>query len=393
MIDYYKILLQSLQYSKDNQYKGYNKYDALDSPFLNKISFGNKYLRLIYSQAIMRSPVNIRPILGVPKSINPKGIALFSMAYLNLYKNSQKDEYLDEARKLLAWLKENSCSFNGSNCWGYQYPWQDVGFFAKPNLPNRVVTYFVVSAFMDAYEVTGDETYFSIAKDSIPFFIDAPKILFEDESMRCMSYVPVEEINWIVMDVSALTASIVSRINKYLNDDRIAKIAKKLIHYVVDKQTDNGAWYYTHPPGMKRIDNYHTGYILDAILDFMNHTNDKSYLDNYSLGLDFYKNNLFLDSGAPKWYANKIFPFDVHGSAQGVLSLLKSAKYFPEQPERKNNIIFAKKIADWAIENMFNEKLGYFYYQQSRFYKKRFTLMRWCNAWMARALSELIRVK
>jgi hypothetical protein len=390
MSDYHKILIQTLNYSKDNQYKGYNKYDALDSTLLNKISFGNKYLRLIYSQAIMRSPVNIRPMFRVPKTINPKGIALFAMAYLNLYKFTQEEEYLDEARTLLTWLTENSCLFNGSNCWGYQYPWQDVGFFAKPNLPNRVVTYFVVSAFMDAYEITGEETYLSIASDSIPFFIDAPKILYDDETMRCMSYVPVEEINWVVMDVSALTASIITRINKYNDNERIARIAKKLIHYVVDKQTDNGAWYYTHPPGMKRIDNYHTGYILDAILDFMNHTNDKSYLYNYSLGLDFYKNNLFLDSGAPKWYANKIYPFDVHGSAQGVITLIKSAKHFPENEGSKNS---AKKIVDWTIENLFNDKKGYFYYQKSRYYKKRFTLMRWCNAWMARALSELIGIK
>ena len=183
MSDYYKILIQNLNYSKENQYKGFNKYDALDSSLLSTLSFGNKYLRLFYSQIVMRSPVNLRPFLGVPKTINPKGLALFSIAYLNLYKYTQKEEYLDEAKELLSWLIENACYYKGSICWGYQYPWQDVGFFAEANLPNRVVSYFVVTAFMDAYEVTGDESYFSVVVDSIPFFIDAPKILYDDEKM------------------------------------------------------------------------------------------------------------------------------------------------------------------------------------------------------------------
>jgi hypothetical protein len=31
---------------------------------------------------------------------------------------------------------------------------------------------------------------------------------------------------------------------------------------------------------------------------------------------------------------------------------------------------------------------GRFYYQQTRFYTKKFTFLRWCNAWMCRALAS-----
>ena len=37
-------------------------------------------------------------------------------------------------------------------CWGYPYPWQDVGFFAPRDFPNRVVTSFVGQALLDGYE-------------------------------------------------------------------------------------------------------------------------------------------------------------------------------------------------------------------------------------------------
>ena len=56
----------------------------------------------------MRSPINVRPLFGVPKTRNPKGAALFAMTYLNLYKAFGKETYLSMAENLLKWLIENS---------------------------------------------------------------------------------------------------------------------------------------------------------------------------------------------------------------------------------------------------------------------------------------------
>ena len=42
----------------------------------------------------------------------------------------------------LAGRAHPSTGFDGL-CWGYPYPWQDVGFFAPRHFPNRVVTSFV----------------------------------------------------------------------------------------------------------------------------------------------------------------------------------------------------------------------------------------------------------
>ena len=106
---------------------------------------------------------------------------------------------------------------------------------------------------------------------------------------------------------------------------------------------------------------------------------------NYKRGLEYYKDNLFLENGSPKWMNDKVYPLDSHGAAQGIISFVKAAQ-FGEQYENK-----ARTIALWIISNMQNKKNGYFYYQKHRFYTKRFTLMRWCNAWMARALAMLMR--
>lgn len=375
-----------LDYAEQRDYKGYNKYDALDSKLLWFLSFRIKFLRLVYSQVVMRFPVNIRPLFFVPKTRNPKGIALFAMTYMNRYKALGKAEDLTKAEALLNWLLENPSKGYKGICWGYQHPWQDVGFFAPAHLPNRVVTYFVDTALLDCFEITKNEKYLVAARDSINFLLYEPKVMQDDADMKAMSYVPDERVNWIVMDVSILVGSIVSRICKYAPDAPLMQEARKLVNFVVDKMTDYGAWYYTHPAGdhPRQHDNYHTGYIIDAILDYSDHSGDGSFMDAYFKGLKYYEEHLFLDNGAPKWENNKVYPMDVHGSAQGIISFMKASRFDPKYAA------LAAKIAGWAIDHMQNQKKGYFYYQKTKLFRKPFTLMRWSCAWMSRGLSMLL---
>ena len=64
---------------------GYGKHDALNSPFLQFMSFNNKWLRILYIQFINRCPINLRKLVGVKISRDPKGITLFIRIYLFLF--------------------------------------------------------------------------------------------------------------------------------------------------------------------------------------------------------------------------------------------------------------------------------------------------------------------
>src|SRR5262249_28244451 len=99
------------------------------------------------------------------------------------------------------------------------------------------------------------------------FLLTAPKTLFEDERHRCVSYVPDESVTWIVMDVSALSGALAARLGALHGDRALIDEGTRLVRYVVSKQTDEGAWFYAEPPSASHIthDNYHTGFILDAI--------------------------------------------------------------------------------------------------------------------------------
>ena len=67
IIDYKSILLKTLDSSKKNDFYGYSKFDALNSPLLELISGENKFLRGGFIYLVSRMPINIRPLLFVKK--------------------------------------------------------------------------------------------------------------------------------------------------------------------------------------------------------------------------------------------------------------------------------------------------------------------------------------
>ena len=125
MEDNLKILTKILNAAEKEEYSGYSKFDALNSPLLNKISVNNKWLRLIYTQFVKEIPFHIRPLLRVKKSKNPKGIALFARAYFFLYQKTSDPAFLRKGESLIHWLLENPSRGYKHLCWGYNFIWQN----------------------------------------------------------------------------------------------------------------------------------------------------------------------------------------------------------------------------------------------------------------------------
>src|SRR5438128_10451737 len=79
--------LKLLAYCRANDWTGYDPYDALNSRVFTALPFLNSRLpRLVLTQAAKRSPLNIRRLLLIPKTQNPKALALCLAAVLKLSK-------------------------------------------------------------------------------------------------------------------------------------------------------------------------------------------------------------------------------------------------------------------------------------------------------------------
>lgn len=376
------ILDKVYAWSSNRAFRGYNKHDGLNSPLLKLCCGWSKWSRIGAIQAVMRSPVNIRPLLLVPKTMNPKGIALFLLGLLDRYKKNRDSGYLKKAvdlGELLLSIRSQG-KWSGS-CWGYPYPWQDLGFFSPPGTPNAVVTSFVCEALLELYRATGDAKYKGEVGGAIEFFIKDLTVLENSSDMMCLAYMPLK-MSMRVMDVSILVGAVMAQYAQIANDPEKMAVARKLVNYVVDKQTDYHAWYYTDPPEDSFIhhDNYHTGFILDALWRYMEASGDWQWKGNYEQGLDFYARRLFNSQGAPNWMSDKEFPHDVHGSAQGLVTFGLAVKNNYGYPE------LLDRIGRWSVENLYLEE-GRFMYRQNRYFTSRYTLLRWCNAWMFRGIA------
>ena len=390
------VLERVLDTARHDDFEGSSKHDALNAPWLEKLAGKSRPRRLVATQLVMRSPIDVRNLVGVRKARNAKGLSLFSRALLSRYRMTGSEHYADQARELLDWLIANPAPFVAAGggelpglAWGYPYPWQDVGFFAPRNFPNRVVTSFVGQALLDCFETLGDERYLDATSEVMQFLLHAPKTLFEDERHRCVSYVPDPAVTWIVMDVSVLVGALAGRLGALRNDDAMIEEGGRLVRYVVSKQTDEGAWFYAEPPSASHIthDNYHTGFILDAIDVYARAAKTDEFAKAYDTGIDFYRRKLFEADGEARFMSDRHYPVDIHGCAQGVIT------FALQQQHQGVGADMSRRVLDWTLANMWDPKTGWFYYQQrplpgGRTYRTKIRELRWCQGWMSWAIAS-----
>ncbi|MCI5208576.1 MAG: hypothetical protein D3910_07245 [Candidatus Electrothrix sp. ATG2] len=378
------ILTDILHAAEVQDYSGYSKFDALNSSLARKLSFNNKWLRFFYIQTVKELPFNIRPLLGVTKSRNPKGIALFARAYFFLYQLTGEVVYLEKGEILVQWLLEHPSTGHQHLCWGYNFIWQSTLFLQDEFEPNAVVSVFAGEALIQAYRLTQKDQYLKAACSVADFIAKDLPVLYDSKDERAIAYV-LREVKAIVLNNQVLTGAFLIKIWKETADEQFKKIARRQLNYTVNRRTEYDAWYYTYPYGKSHIkhDNYHTGGILDGLLEYYEETGDDRYMSVYWSGLEYYQQHLFEPDGAPRWMNNKKYPFDIHGAAQGIISFAKAARHdtgFMGQ---------ATLIANWTITHLYRKKTHDFAYRQGRYLKWNYSLMRWCNAWMSRALAEL----
>jgi len=360
-------------------YKGWDPHDGLNSSLLRALTLGNRYLGIIVVQLFKRFPVNLRPIFGVRKEFNPKGMGLFLSAYIRKYRLTKDDKDLQKARSFARWLEQNSSHSYSGYCWGYNFDWPNRAFYARKGIPTVVNTSFIANAFLDAYELLGEERYLNIARSSCEFVIRDLNLFAEDNAL-CFSYTPVD--NSRIHNANMLGAALLARVYSITKEPLLREYSDRAVEFTIKHQNKDGSWYYGETPNQRWIDLFHTGYVLGALEDYMRFTGNWDYEDNLQKGFSFFIDRFF-ENGIPKYYHDRVYPIDIHCLAQAILTLLKFRRL------NKDSVQLAEKVALWTIENMWDEN-GYFYYQKNRHYTIKIPYMRWTQAWMFYALTTLL---
>lgn len=406
-------------YIEKKQFSGYDPYDALNSPVLRGLSFGNKYLRVIFTQGLKRLPVNLRPIIFLPKGYNPKGLGLFLSGYAKLYTLEKNPNYLIQIDKLVDLLdrykttslrdlrfhnQKGICSRNdrsghdknANKCmdsssrfrtgclpedgnkghgWGYNFNWQSRVFLVPQYTPTVVNSSFIGHALMDTFALTGLAKAREMALPIGNFIIKGLHRL-EEEGTICFSYTPIDY--YFVHNANLLGASLLIRLYQETGNEEFKKTALFALAYSMKHQLADGSWFYAEKDTSRWIDSFHTGFNLLAIKYFIDLGFAEEFRPQFEKGVCFYATKFFLEDGTPKYFHDRVYPIDIHSAAQAIA-------FFSGMGEPYR--VLTKRIVDWTLKNMFNKK-GYFYFQKHRFYTNKIPYMRWSQAWMFHALAE-----
>jgi len=375
--------LDDLQkYCEMEGFKGWDPFDGLNSRFFHSIPFlkNSSLARLAWIQFFKRFPINLRDFMMVGKDYNPKGLGLFLSGYCNLWKLEQKQEYLDMIRFLSGLLiRKQSTGWSGA-CWGYNFDWQARAFFQPRDTPTVVASSFIANALLDASDILNDDDLKNTAFSVADFIIHDLNRTNDASGNFAFSYSPMDRTT--VFNASLLGSRILSRIYSYTGNLKLKEDAEKSVRFCINHQHADGSWFYSPLSHHRWIDNFHTGFNLECILQFDQYTGNHLFTENFEKGFRFYIENFFTNEGIPKYYHNSVYPVDLHSTAQLIITCSRTGRFM----ENKDLI---DRVTDWTLLNMRSKK-GYFYYQKTKFYTNRIPYMRWTQAWMFLALTEYL---
>lgn len=380
---YLNSLKKLVSYCESEDFKGYDPYDTLNSSINFKL-FG-KWGPPVATQIQKRNPFNIRPLLGIKKGYNPKGMGLFLKAYALLYQKTGEKKYLEKADWLFNWLIKNYSPGYSGLCWGYNFDWASPGSHLAAYTPSVVVTSFVVDGIYAYYKATNNEQARNAIISSADFIRkDIPVTEFPEG----ISFAYTKFSTGACYNASLLTAEVLAKASILAGKTADNVYIERAISFVLSKQKQDGSWFYSYNPETgkerKQID-FHQGFVLVSLYDLLNLTGILKEKIETALkrGLTFYKEQQFHAEGRALGRLPRQWPVDIHNQSQGIITFALLKEY------ETGYFNFTKQIATWTIDNM-QDKAGYFYYSKYPFFTNKTPYMRWTQAWMLLALTELI---
>ncbi len=374
------VLQRLLDYCRENDWAGYDPYDALNSRVFQLFPFLNTRLpRIALTQALKRAPINIRRLTLVPKTQNAKGLALFLSGLLK-----SPSTLIPDRKALCQHMIERLIALRapGSEywCWGYSFPWQTRQNIVPAGAPNLVCTCFVADSLLNAYEDVHQTGCLEMAVSAAEYILN--ELYWEDGSEAGFSY-PLRSLRVQVHNANFLASALLARVYKQTGDFKFLGPALNAARYSVRMQNDDGSWFYGEAPFQKWIDNFHSGYNLCALKALGDCVETDEFQPCILRGFQFYRAHFVREDGSAKYFHDCVYPIDIHCVAQTILTLLMFRDLDP------GNTALANAVLRWAIDHMW-DKRGFFYYRVLRLTKIRIPYMRWSEAWMFLTLCRLL---
>ena len=389
-----QLLGETLRYAREREYTGWDYGDGMSSRLLQGVPIENKWCNIAVQETIKRAPINVRPLFLVEQRRNYKGTALFAMANLAADRLDLRDgadgrgsesavDYATEAHECCEWLIEHRTPGYAGFCGAHRHEIQHLDIKGLPEYPDMVSTSYAVQALLAASDAgldAGAESAYPDIVESVADFIDEDLAYEEIPEGARMKYVPTWSSDHYTLNAVALGGVTLLELAAQFDESIHRERGEKLLDYVVSRQRPEGGWMYRDPPSASHLsmDNHHNGFVIESLLRHRALTGSSRYVDSLDDALAFYRDDLFAPDGAPNWDESSAYPRDIHAAAQGIIVFSRAGAFG-----------VAERILDWTVGNLYAGN-GRFHFRRERFYTKRITLMRWCEAWMAYAVATYL---
>ena len=387
-------LARTWEYCVSRDWTGWDPFDGLMATrFPATLLRASPAGRLALLQAVKRSPVNLRPLLGIPGLRNPKALALGLESALVLAGDpAWRERALPEARRLAADLPRLATPTAHGHGWGYPFDWQARGRWIRRGVPTSVCTGFVVRA-LDAARLafaTDDPALARAAADAM-----RPAAAFVRQDLRrtalaegfCWSYSPDDDA--VIVNATLLAAETVARVAVLDGDTAALEEIAPTVRWALARQNDEGGWTYGEAGHHAWEDGFHTAFNLASLAAIRAAATGlgadaealvpQARLDR---GHAHYAAHFFDADGRPWYYRHTPWPIDAHSAAVGIITLARLGRTDPARWEQ------ARQVARWTVDRLWLPE-GWFAYQLRPRGLVKTPFLRWCQAWMLRALAEL----
>lgn len=368
------------RWGTSRDWKGTDPYDALNLTRLRPLLRGSPLALRLLTQAVKRSPIDLRGFLGVSRGLDAATLGHLLSAYA---RNGFLDEVHAHAhlRTCIARLQELRSPGFPDACWGYHFDVQTRVFFYPRTTPNTIATAFAALGLLDAHEHAGTEGALELAAAAGRFFLQHVPQTEQGEGAY-FGYLPGDATP--IHNANMLVCAVLARLAAALPDRAYADAAAAGVRFTVARQRADGSWPYGEAPELGWVDGFHTGYVLDCLLTCIEHDVGGAEAERaWHHGLRFYAESLIEPTGLPRYTPDSRYPIDAQCAAQAIETLSRANNREPRVAERR------WQAFDYAIGQL-RRRDGAFVFQRERLWINRTPHPRWVQAPMLAALSRLL---
>jgi hypothetical protein len=366
-------------HGSENDWIGPHPYEALNSTRLVGPVRRSAFGRQVLMQVVKRSPLDLRPVLGIEPTRNSATMCWVTSAYAlgDWLPPDVQDAKLKRALDTL--LAMRTAGYE-EPCWNYAFDYQSRLFFYPKTTPNTIATSFAGMALLDAFDRTGEERLLDLAEGVADFFLrhvdqteDAPGARF--------GYFPGDRSP--VHNANTHVCGVLARVYAHRPErDDLRERAALGLEWTVSRQRDDGSWPYGEREDLGWVDSFHTGYVLDALRVCADAGVGEGVEEAWRRGLDFWRAHHIDDDGLPRYYDKSAYPIDNQSGAQAIQTLSIASRHVPDCLEQ------AWKVFDWSVEHM-RRRDGLFYFQRRRHWVNPTPHMGWTEMCMLLGLVHL----